>query len=89
LLERDSKRRRGLRPGKYLALDCEMVGVGVNGSRSSLARVSLVNYFGAIQLDEFVQQSEKVVDYRTKISGVRKKDLINGVYSILRCDTSF
>jgi RNA exonuclease 4 len=83
LFLRDSKRHRGLRPGKYLALDCEMVGVGINGSKPSLARVSLVNYFGAIQLDEFVRQTEKVTDYRTKFSGVRRKDLINGACSIV------
>ncbi|KAL0955486.1 hypothetical protein HGRIS_001726 [Hohenbuehelia grisea] len=63
-------------PGRYLALDCEMVGVGIDGSESSLARVSLVNYYGAIQLDEFVRQRERVVDYRTQYSGIREKDMI-------------
>ncbi|EJD08249.1 ribonuclease H-like protein [Fomitiporia mediterranea MF3/22] len=65
-------------PGKYLAIDCEMVGVGPEGSESSLARVSLVNYHGAIILDEFVRQRERVVDYRTHVSGVRAEDMING-----------
>ncbi|KAF9496322.1 hypothetical protein BDN71DRAFT_1482216 [Pleurotus eryngii] len=64
-------------PGKYLALDCEMVGVGIDGSESSLARVSLVNYHGAVQLDEFVRQRERVVDYRTQYSGVRERDMVN------------
>ncbi|KAG5718637.1 hypothetical protein E4T56_gene16514 [Termitomyces sp. T112] len=63
-------------PGKYLALDCEMVGVGVDGTESSLARVSLVNFYGAIQLDEFVRQRERVVDYRTRYSGIRETDMI-------------
>jgi len=63
-------------PGKYLALDCEMVGVGIDGVESSLARVSLVNYYGAVQLDEFVRQRERVVDYRTQWSGVRETDMI-------------
>ncbi|KAI9455837.1 ribonuclease H-like domain-containing protein [Boletus coccyginus] len=62
-------------PGKYLALDCEMVGVGIEGDESSLARVSIVNYTGAIILDVFVRQREKVVDYRTRWSGVRSTDL--------------
>ncbi|KAG8220563.1 ribonuclease H-like domain-containing protein [Butyriboletus roseoflavus] len=62
-------------PGKYLALDCEMVGVGIEGNESSLARVSIVNYTGAIILDVFVRQREKVVDYRTQWSGVRSTDL--------------
>ncbi|KAF4577524.1 3'-5' exonuclease [Pleurotus pulmonarius] len=60
---------------RYLALDCEMVGVGPKGVRSSLARVSIVNYDGTVQLDEFVRQRERVVDYRTQYSGVRKSDL--------------
>ncbi|KAH7883464.1 ribonuclease H-like domain-containing protein [Phlebopus sp. FC_14] len=64
-------------PGKYLALDCEMVGVGIEGSESSLARVSVVNYAGAVVLDVFVRQRERVVDYRTQWSGVRKTDLGN------------
>jgi len=72
-----------IRPGKYIALDCEMVGVGVDGSESSLARVSLVNYHGAIILDEFVGQKERVVDYRTQWSGIRPKDLVDGLLSIL------
>ncbi|KAH9933531.1 ribonuclease H-like domain-containing protein [Amylocystis lapponica] len=64
-------------PGKYLALDCEMVGVGPEGKESSLARVSLVNYNGAVQLDVFVRQRERVVDYRTQYSGVRASDMIH------------
>ncbi|KAJ7087368.1 ribonuclease H-like domain-containing protein [Mycena belliarum] len=64
-------------PGKFLALDCEMVGVGPEGAESSLARVSLVNYHGAIQLDAFVRQRERVVDYRTQFSGVRESDMVH------------
>ncbi|KAL1739263.1 ribonuclease H-like domain-containing protein [Schizophyllum fasciatum] len=63
-------------PGKYLAMDCEMVGVGPEGAESSLARVSLVNFYGAVILDVFVRQRERVVDYRTHVSGVREKDMI-------------
>ncbi|KAJ7903822.1 ribonuclease H-like domain-containing protein [Mycena olivaceomarginata] len=64
-------------PGKYLALDCEMVGVGPEGAESVLARVSLVNFHGAVQLDEFVRPRERVVDYRTEFSGVRAGDMVN------------
>ena len=32
--------------GRYLALDCEMVGVGPEGREDALARVSLVNFDG-------------------------------------------
>lgn len=66
------------RPGKYLAIDCEMVGVGPQGLESSLARVSIVNYHGAVVLDTFVKQKEKVVDYRTWVSGVTPEDLAGG-----------
>ncbi|KAF6752184.1 ribonuclease H-like domain-containing protein [Ephemerocybe angulata] len=64
-------------PGKYLAVDCEMVGVGLEGEESSLARVSIVNFYGATVLDEFVKQRERVVDYRTQWSGIRPSDMVN------------
>ncbi|KAJ3813496.1 ribonuclease H-like domain-containing protein, partial [Lentinula aff. lateritia] len=62
-------------PGKYIGIDCEMVGVGIDGSESSLARVTLANYHGAVQMDEFVRQRERVVDYRTQYSGIRESDM--------------
>ena len=55
-----------------------MVGVGIEGKESSLARVSLVNYHGAVIMDEFVRQRERVVDYRTEFSGIRPSDMVNG-----------
>ncbi|KAG8679136.1 3'-5' exonuclease, partial [Ceratobasidium sp. 395] len=64
-------------PGRYLALDCEMVGVGEDGKESSLARASIVDYHGRVVLDEFVQQRERVTDYRTQYSGIRPEDMIN------------
>jgi RNA exonuclease 4 len=64
-------------PGQYVSLDCEMVGVGIKASESSLARVSLVNYYGAVIVDEYVKQREHVVDYRTRWSGIRASDMIN------------
>ena len=57
-------------------MDCEMVGVGPDGTVSSLARVSLVNFHGAVLLDVFVRQRERVTDYRTHVSGVREKDML-------------
>jgi len=66
-------------PGKFVAVDCEMVGVGVDGAESSLARVSVVNFHGAVLLDEFVRQRERVVDYRTEFSGVRERDMIKAL----------
>ncbi|EKM53481.1 uncharacterized protein PHACADRAFT_259897 [Phanerochaete carnosa HHB-10118-sp] len=59
----------------YVAIDCEMVGLGIKGSESSLARVSIIDFNGVVELDEIVQQKERVVDYRTKWSGIRPEDM--------------
>ncbi|SGY38062.1 BQ5605_C003g01951 [Microbotryum silenes-dioicae] len=67
--------------GQYLAIDCEMVGVGPEGVESTLARVSIVNYHGHVTYDSFVKPREKVTDYRTWVSGVREHDLLNGQFS--------
>ena len=56
-----------------------MVGVGLDGKESSLARVSIVNYHGVVQMDELVRQRERVVDYRTEWSGIRPTDMVKGV----------
>ena len=58
-----------------VSLDCEMVGCGVDCSRSLLARCSLVNYHGCVLYDSFVQPTEVVSDYRTHVSGIRPADL--------------
>lgn len=52
-----------------------MVGVGYTGRRSSVARVTVVAWDGSILLDEFVQQTEEVTDYRTFVSGITASDL--------------
>lgn len=59
----------------YMALDCEMVGVGVNSTRSSLARVVIIDWKGARVFDEYIQQSEPVTDYRTFVSGITEQNL--------------
>ena len=63
-------------------MDCEMVGVGDDGKESILARVSIVNQYGCCIYDKFVKPTERVTDYRTKISGVRRADLLNGIFVI-------
>jgi RNA exonuclease 4 len=60
---------------RVLALDCEMVGAGEDGTRSLLARVCVVNSCGEVLLDTHVQPKEKITDYRTRFSGVRPSDL--------------
>ncbi|CAO2654613.1 Nn.00g113460.m01.CDS01 [Neocucurbitaria sp. VM-36] len=65
-------------PGKYVALDCEMVGVGPEPNRdSALARVSLVNFHGHQVYDSYVQVPRKVevTDYRTAVSGIEPRHL--------------
>jgi RNA exonuclease 4 len=59
----------------YVAMDCEMVGVGFNGKKSTLARVTLVNWDGDVLYDQFIQPSETVTDYRTFVSGITAADL--------------
>lgn len=62
---------------KYIALDCEMVGIGPAPSLSSqLARVSLVNYHGHQLYDSYVQPVLPVTDYRTPISGIARHHLL-------------
>ncbi|XP_010876566.2 RNA exonuclease 4 [Esox lucius] len=63
---------------KAVAMDCEMVGVGPDGEDSIVARVSLVNHFGKCIYDKYVKPTEKVIDYRTAVSGIRPEDIKNG-----------
>ncbi|TID25666.1 Ribonuclease H-like domain [Venturia nashicola] len=57
--------------GKYIALDCEMVGFGPTpNDDSQLARVSIVNYHGHQIYDSFVLPQVPVTDYRTHITGI-------------------
>lgn len=60
---------------RYVALDCEMVGVGPTGRTSVLARVSCVDWHGNVLLDEYIQPSQTVTDYRTFVSGITPKQL--------------
>ncbi|KAJ4294746.1 3'-5' exonuclease [Collariella sp. IMI 366227] len=81
LLKTDNPARpnEGLAPGidigKYVGIDCEMVGVGDGGYEDSLARVSLVDFHGRQVYDSFVKPREKVFDWRTHVSGVAPKHM--------------
>ncbi|KAF2143916.1 uncharacterized protein K452DRAFT_285956 [Aplosporella prunicola CBS 121167] len=57
--------------GKYIALDCEMVGVGPTPEQDSqLARASLVDFHGRQLYDSYVLPQLPVTDYRTAVSGI-------------------
>ncbi|XP_066492112.1 interferon-stimulated gene 20 kDa protein-like [Tiliqua scincoides] len=62
-------------PSDVVALDCEMVGVGVFGERDALARCSIVSYDGTVIYDKFVKPKGVVKDYRTAVSGIRASDV--------------
>lgn len=62
---------------KQIAMDCEMVGVEVGVDNSILARISLVNAHGDCIYDKYVKPTEPILDYRTRVSGIRPKDLEN------------
>jgi RNA exonuclease 4 len=62
---------------QYVALDCEMVGIGTEGKQSALARVSLVDWNLNVLLDTFVQVPMRVTDFRTHVSGVEPKHIKN------------
>ena len=75
----------GLHPthriGKYIALDCEMVGTGPPPHMDNLlARVSVVNYHGEQLYDSYVLPPPgiKVEDYRTFVSGIKPEHLRPG-----------
>ncbi|CUM63330.1 uncharacterized protein PRCAT00000901001 [Priceomyces carsonii] len=61
--------------GKYIAIDCEFVGVGPEGKESALARVSVVNFYGYVVYDKYVKPKEKVTDWRTWVSGITPKHM--------------
>ncbi|KAM0323532.1 hypothetical protein ACHAQA_008813 [Verticillium albo-atrum] len=68
-------RTEGLDVGKYVAIDCEMVGVGEGGHESVLARVSLVDFHGRQVYDSFVKPKERVTDWRTAVSGIAPRKM--------------
>uniref|UniRef100_A0A2M4AYG9 RNA exonuclease 4 n=1 Tax=Anopheles triannulatus TaxID=58253 RepID=A0A2M4AYG9_9DIPT len=61
-----------------VALDCEMVGVGMDAKEHMLGRVSLVNEHGEVLVDCHVKPQRPVIDYRTQISGIRPEHMEAG-----------
>jgi RNA exonuclease 4 len=56
-----------------------MVGVGSGGKKSVLARVTITDWDGLVLLDTHVKVKERITDFRTYVSGVRAKDVKEGV----------
>lgn len=78
-LEPHGRNAKKQEPGRFVAMDCEFVGVGFEGKESALARVSIVNFYGHVLLDKFVKPKEKVVDWRTWVSGVTPKHMKDAI----------
>eukprot|EP00568_Trieres_chinensis_P012376 CAMPEP_0183313976 /NCGR_PEP_ID=MMETSP0160_2-20130417/47091_1 /TAXON_ID=2839 ORGANISM="Odontella Sinensis, Strain Grunow 1884" /NCGR_SAMPLE_ID=MMETSP0160_2 /ASSEMBLY_ACC=CAM_ASM_000250 /LENGTH=230 /DNA_ID=CAMNT_0025479177 /DNA_START=403 /DNA_END=1095 /DNA_ORIENTATION=- len=71
---------------RFLALDCEMVGIGVNGHKSALARVVLLGWEGNVVFDSLVRVAQTVTDYRTHVSGIHDGDLTSdGALDLEEC----
>jgi len=83
IIERQMRKR-------VVGLDCEMVGLGLTGKTSALARCSIVDFDGKVLYDEIVKPKGFVTDFRTKYSGIRKSDLRkeNDVVTFEECQTA-
>ena len=70
----------------YVGLDCEMVGIGLSGKQSALARCCMVDFEGEVIYDRYVRPKGFVTDFRTQWSGIRKQDLRAGeAITLLEC----
>ncbi|XP_029431290.1 apoptosis-enhancing nuclease isoform X2 [Rhinatrema bivittatum] len=67
------------KPGKCVAMDCEMVGTGPGGKISELARCSVVSYNGDVIYDKYIKPVMPIVDYRTRWSGITKQHMKDAV----------
>ena len=72
------------RVNNAIAIDCEMVGVGPD-DESVLARISIVDRLGSLMYDTYCQTEYEITDYRTKYSGIRPENLVDGEYCIASC----
>ncbi|KAG6614558.1 RNA exonuclease 4 [Phytophthora cinnamomi] len=64
---------------RIVGMDCEMVGVGLSGKTSVLARCSIVDYEGEVLYDKHVRPVEKVTDFRTHVSGIKSSSLRHAI----------
>lgn len=66
---------------RYVSMDCEMVGIGANGLKSALARVTIVDWNYNVLLETYVRPTEPVTDYRTAVSGITEQHLHGKIYN--------
>lgn len=59
-----------------IAIDCEMY---ETTEGNELGRISILNYNGNILYDKYVTTNNKILDYRTKYSGLTQELISNGV----------
>ncbi|KAH7286347.1 hypothetical protein KP509_32G002600 [Ceratopteris richardii] len=62
-----------------VALDCEMVGGGPDGSIDLCARICIVNECENVLLNAFVKPELPVTDYRFELTGLHPEDLAKGM----------
>lgn len=65
-------------PDRIVAMDCEFVGVFPKDT-SALGRCSIMDYNGNVIYDSFIKPEGTIMTYRTRYSGIRKKDMKNAV----------
>lgn len=70
---------------QYVAMDCEMVGVGLHGHDSIIARVTIIDWYENILYDQYIQPQQPVTDYRTPISGITQDHLNNATITMETC----
>ncbi|CAN8294965.1 unnamed protein product [Cochlearia groenlandica] len=72
-------RLRSGRRVKVVAMDCEMVGGGENGSEDLCASVCVVDENENVIFSTYVQPEEPVTDYRHDVTGLTEEDLKKGM----------
>jgi RNA exonuclease 4 len=68
-----------------VAMDCEMVGIGMDGLDSMLARVTIIDWNHEVIYDQYVKPQHPVIDYRTYITGITKNDLEENAIDFMEC----
>mmetsp|Transcript_27034 Transcript_27034/g.40915 ORF Transcript_27034/g.40915 Transcript_27034/m.40915 type:complete len:294 (+) Transcript_27034:67-948(+) len=70
---------------RYIAMDCEMVGIGPHGETSSPACVTIIDWDGRVIFHAYIRQTEPVTDYRTHVSGITESILQKAKLSLEEC----